>query len=111
MPNLGLDRQILAQICQGNQQAIRALEAITQFVNEAAPEELDSLTALINGQRRDNTGDLRQQLSELAELQTRRVNLSAVLARLDALEAQVARIRNLSALSQRVENLEKIIGV
>lgn len=105
-----LSRQQLQQFLP-NHEAIKAFEALFDYMGQTSPDNFDELYALLGSGRRQNVDAVLQRLDELEALVGRKTSLTDVNARLDALEASVRRSDNLAPIRQRLDEIANFLGI
>lgn len=94
-----------------NFEAIKAFEALFDYMAQAAPDNFDEIYSLIGSTRRQNVDATIKRLEDLEALVGRKTSLTDVNARLDALESSLTRSANLGPILRRLENIETFLGI
>lgn len=105
-----LSRQQLQQFLP-NHEAIKAFEALFDYMGQTSPDNFDEIYALIGSSRRQNVDATLKRLDDLEALVGRKTSLTDVNARLDALEASITRSVNLAPLQQRLDEIANFLGI
>jgi len=105
-----LSRQQLQQFLP-NHEAIKAFEALFDYMGQTSPDNFDEIFSLIGSARRQNVDALLKRLDDLESAVGRKTSLADVNARLDALEASIARSANLAPIRQRLEDIANFLGI
>lgn len=94
-----------------NHEAIKAFEALFDYIGQTSPDNFDEILSLIGSARRQNVDALLKRLDNLDALVGRKTNLTDVNARLDALEANIIRSANLAPIRQRLDDIANFLGI
>ncbi len=92
-------------------EAIKAFEALLDYMGQTSPDNFNEIYALIGSMRRQNVDAVLKRLDALEAAVGRKISLTDVNARLDALEASIARSVNLAQIHQRLDDIANFLGI